>query len=46
MVIVDCPMCLGPVAFGEDDAELVCEECSIHVALAPDQEHRFVAIAA
>ena len=36
MVVVDCPMCLGPVALGYEDAELVCEDCSIHVEIAPD----------
>ena len=37
MVIVDCPMCLGPVALGDEDVELVCEDCSIHVEIASDE---------
>jgi hypothetical protein len=37
MVIVDCPMCLGPVGLGDEDAELVCEDCSIHVEIVSDE---------
>jgi hypothetical protein len=37
MVIVDCPMCLGPVALDDEDLELVCEDCAIHVEFASDQ---------
>jgi hypothetical protein len=34
MVVIDCPMCLGAVALGDEDVELVCEDCSIHVEIA------------
>jgi uncharacterized protein YbaR (Trm112 family) len=34
MVIVDCPMCLGPVALADDADELSCDDCSIHVEIA------------
>jgi hypothetical protein len=34
MLIVDCPMCLGPVALDDEDSELTCEHCSIHVEIA------------
>jgi hypothetical protein len=37
MIIVDCPMCLGPVMLNDEDIELVCEDCSIHVEFAPDE---------
>jgi hypothetical protein len=46
MVTVDCPMCLGPVTLLDEDVELTCEECSIHVEFAPDDEARVVAHAA
>jgi hypothetical protein len=36
MVIVDCPMCLGPVALADEDAELRCDECSMHVEIVSD----------
>jgi uncharacterized protein YbaR (Trm112 family) len=37
MIVVDCPMCLGPFGLLDEDVELVCEDCSIHVAIAPDE---------
>jgi len=46
MVIVDCPMCLGPVAVNDEEVELVCEECSIHVEIASEQRSEVVARAA
>ena len=46
MVIVDCPMCFGPVALNDEDIELVCEDCSIHVEIASEQGPEIVARAA
>jgi hypothetical protein len=46
MVIVDCPMCLGPIALGDEDVELTCEDCSIHVEFAADERAEVVARAA
>jgi hypothetical protein len=46
MIIVDCPMCLGAVALRDEDVEIVCEECSIHVEFAPDERAEVVARAA
>jgi uncharacterized protein YbaR (Trm112 family) len=46
MVIVDCPMCLGPVALNDEDGELTCEDCSIHVEIAPDERPDVIAWAA
>ena len=36
MVVVDCPMCVSPVALSDEEVELVCEDCSIHVEIAAD----------
>jgi hypothetical protein len=46
MVIVDCPWCLGPVALGDEDAELKCEGCSVSVEIAADEVAAEVARAA
>jgi hypothetical protein len=37
MVIVDCPWCLGPVALGDEEAELNCDGCSISVEVVTDE---------
>jgi hypothetical protein len=46
MIIVDCPMCLGAVALRDEDVEIVCEDCSIHVEFAADERAEVVARAA
>jgi hypothetical protein len=46
MVTVDCPMCLRPVTLLDEDPELICDECSIHVEFAPDEQARVVPQAA
>jgi uncharacterized protein YbaR (Trm112 family) len=46
MVIVDCPMCLGPVALDDEDVELTCEDCSIHVEIAPGERSEIIGRAA
>lgn len=46
MVTVDCPMCLGPVALNDEDVELICEDCAIHVEIAAGERSEIVARAA
>ena len=46
MVIIDCPICLGPIALGDEDIELRCEDCLIHVEFAADEHAEVVARAA
>jgi hypothetical protein len=46
MIVIECPLCLGPAATDESLSALTCEDCDVTVDATPEHSALPSAIAA